>query len=180
MNNQADWLENNEKHLTATVNWIRLLLESLVQLEQDKPDTRKERGWFSRSDKISQTSRKKTRAIPDSEAIELARQEMIKLEVSKPPPALNILAKHLGLTKFDRQVLALCTAMELDTRMAGLCANAQGDLNKPHPTFALAFRLFDDPDWNSLAPNAPLRYWRLLEINQPGAQPLTGAALATD
>jgi len=31
----------------------------------------------------------------------------------------------------------------------------------------LAFALFDDPDWNALAPNAPLRYWRLLEINQP-------------
>ena len=41
-------------------------------------------------------------------------------------------------------------------------------------------QLFDDPDWNSLAPHAPLRYWRLLEINQPGALPLTGAALATD
>lgn len=180
MSNQADWLENNDKHLAATIEWIRLRLECLAQPKQDNPDTRKEHDSLSRSNKTSQTSRKKTSSAPDSEAIELARQEMIKLEDSEPPPALNILANHLGLTKFDRQVLALCSAMELDTRIDGLCANAQSDLNKPYPTFALAFRLFDDPDWSSLAPHAPLRYWRLLEINQPGAQPLTGAVLVTD
>ena len=157
MNENINWLELNDRHLAATLNWIRLRLEQL-----------------------SRPGKNKHRSVSDSETVEQAWQEMIKLEDNDPPPALNLLANHLGLTTFDRQVLALCSAMELDTRIAGLCANAQGDLNKPYPTFALAFALFDDPDWNSLSPHASLRHWRLLEINQPGALPLTGAALATD
>jgi hypothetical protein len=40
--------------------------------------------------------------------------------------------------------------------------------------------LFDDPAWEALAPERPLRYWRLIEINQPGAQPLTSSALRAD
>ncbi|MEQ8961939.1 MAG: ATP-binding protein, partial [Coleofasciculus sp. C2-GNP5-27] len=71
-------------------------------------------------------------------------------------------------------------AMELDTRIAGLCAQVQGDLNRPYPTFALALSLFDDPTWDVLSPERPLRYWRLLEINQPGATPLTTSALRAD
>ena len=157
MNQETNWLQHNDRHLAATLSWIRLRLEQLIS-----------------------SAKGKNRHLPDSETVEQARQEMLKLEDNDPPPALNLLASHLGLTKFDQHVLALCSAMELDTRIAGLCANAQGDPNKAYPTFALAFALFDDPDWNSLAPHAPLRYWRLLEINQPGALPLTGAALATD
>jgi len=93
---------------------------------------------------------------------------------------LILLADYLGLSQFDRYVLALCAALELDTGIAHLCARAQDDLNKPYPTFALTFALFDDPDWNALSPYAPLRHWRLIEINQPAAQPLTVAALRAD
>ncbi len=154
---ELDWVEINEQHLSATIKWILLKLQQLTQSADDKNSS-----------------------IPDNETIEQARQEIIKLENHVPPPALNLLATALGLSRFDQQVLALCTAMELDTRTAGLCAKAQNDLNKPFPTFALAFALFDDPDWNALSPHAPLRHWRLLEINQPGVQPLTGAALGAD
>ena len=45
--------------------------------------------------------------------------------------------------------------------------------------FALALALFDDPVWNALSPQNPLRYWRLVEINQPGATPLTASALTS-
>jgi hypothetical protein len=118
--------------------------------------------------------------IPTDQEIEQARQEMMKLEENDPPPALILLANFLGLTRFDRNILAICAALELDTRIAPLCARAQDDPNKPYPTFALAFALFDDPDWDVLSPHAPLRHWRLLEINQPRAQPLTAAALRAD
>ena len=156
-NDELKWTDINEQHLSATTKWILLKLQQLPQPVDDKKST-----------------------DSDNEAIELVREEMLKLENYDPPPALNLLANALGLSSFDQQVLALCTAMELDTRTAGLCAKAQNDLNKPYPTFALAFALFDDPDWNALSPHAPLRHWRLLEINQPGVQPLTGAALGAD
>ena len=70
--------------------------------------------------------------------------------------------------------------MELDTRIPALCARAQDDANRPYPTFALAMVLFDDPVWNALSPEGPLRYWRLIEIHQPGAQPLVSSPLRAD
>jgi len=155
MNEQANWLENNDRYLAAMVAWIHLRLERLAARTDDK----------------------KSPSIPDNATIEQARQEKVKLENSELPPALMLLGNALGLSEFDRHILALCTAMELNTQTASLCANAQ---NKPYPTFALAFALFDDPDWGALSPHAPLRHWRLLEINQPGVQPLTGAALGAD
>ncbi|MFN8569442.1 MAG: ATP-binding protein [Kouleothrix sp.] len=94
-----------------------------------------------------------------------------------PPPALLILAQRLGLAEFERNVLLLCAAVELDTRVAPLCAQVQG---QAYPTFALALALFDNPAWDVLAPDRPLRFWRLIEINQPGAQPLTVSALRAD
>jgi hypothetical protein len=69
--------------------------------------------------------------------------------------------------------------MELDTGMPALCARAQ-DSSKPYPTFALALSILDEPTWEALSPERPLRYWRLIEINQPGGQPLTTSALRAD
>jgi len=96
------------------------------------------------------------------------------------PPALLLLAQRLGLSEFERNVLLLCIGMELDTRIPALCAQAQHDPGKPWPTFALAFSLFDQPSWDALSPEHPLRYWRLLDIHQPGPQPLISAALSAD
>ncbi|MGH8761965.1 MAG: ATP-binding protein [Nitrosospira sp.] len=97
-----------------------------------------------------------------------------------PPPALVLLSQRLGLSRFERDILLLCTALELDTRIAGLCAQVQDNPARPYPTFALALTLFSEPAWEALSPERPLRYWRLIEINQPGSQPLTTSALRAD
>ena len=97
-----------------------------------------------------------------------------------PPPALLMLAKRLGLSDFDRDVLLLCVALELDPATASLCAAVQGQPERDHATFALAMNLFDRPEWEAVSPERPLRYWRLIEINQPGARPLTASALRAD
>ncbi len=95
-------------------------------------------------------------------------------------PALIVLANRLGLSPFERDLLLLCIGMELDTRFPALCAQAQHDPTRPYPTFALAFAVLDEPSWDALSPERPLRYWRLLDIHQPGAQPLIGASLSAD
>ena len=95
-------------------------------------------------------------------------------------PALALLAQRLGLNDFERDLLLLCAAVELDTRIAMLCARAQHDSAKPYPTFALAMALFDEPVWDAMSPERPLRYWRLIEINQPAMQSLVGSALRVD
>jgi ATPase family associated with various cellular activities (AAA) len=96
------------------------------------------------------------------------------------PPALILLSRRFGLSDFERDTLLLCIAMELDPRIADLCARAQDNPNWPYPTFALALALFDEPSWDILSPQRPLRYWRLIEIHQPGAQLLTTSALSAD
>jgi hypothetical protein len=96
------------------------------------------------------------------------------------PWALDMLSDRLGLSPFEQDLLLLCAAPELDTRIASLCARAQDDLQKPFPTFALALTLFDNPTWDALSPARPLRFWRLIEIHQPAWQALTSSALRAD
>lgn len=190
---EQDWMEINEQHLAATLNWLRFKLQQCIPASQtqseplqqgvleETPEEEK-RGWFKRKSNKPKNHNAKQLPPPQPGANELDHvvKEIEKLEKNDPPPALLILTQRLGLSHFDQQVLSLCVAMELDTQIASLCAQAQDDLSKPYPTFALAFALFDDPDWNALSPHAPLRHWRLLEINQPGVQPLTTAALGAD
>ncbi|MGO4700714.1 AAA family ATPase [Dyella sp. 2RAB6] len=124
-------------------------------------------------------------AVPDAQPGEPSPAS-IAVDTSADPakapfaPALQLLAQRLGLSEFERDLLLLCIGMELDTRMPALCAQAQHDPSRPWPTFALAFAVLDQPSWDALSPERPLRYWRLLEIHQPGPQPLIGAALSAD
>lgn len=108
-----------------------------------------------------------------AKALEAAR-------AADPPPAFVLLSKRFGLSSFESDTLLLCVAMELDPRIPGLCARAQGDAGRAFPTFALALTLFDLATWDALSPERPLRYWKLIEIHQPGAQPLTTSALRAD
>jgi hypothetical protein len=126
-----------------------------------------------------------TAAIPPAgstgNAVEQAAAEMVAAEKKmSPPPAIVLLSQRLGLSSFERDILLLCTALELDTRIAGLCAQVQENPARPYPTFALALAIFNEPAWEALSPERPLRYWRLIEINQPGSQPLTTSALRAD
>jgi len=118
--------------------------------------------------------------VPDRGAAVAAASPPGGADDGKYTPALAMLAERLGLSPFERDLLLLCIGMELDTRFPALCAQAQHDPSRPYPTFALAFAVLDAPSWDALSPQRPLRYWRLLEIHQPGAQPLIGAALAAD
>ncbi|MEM6353974.1 MAG: ATP-binding protein, partial [Cyanobacteria bacterium P01_D01_bin.14] len=152
MTDLARWQEHNEAYLATALAWLRQRLVTLIQ-----------------------TADEGTAAACDPHLPE-AGEEMTAL----PPPALLLLSQRLGLSVFEQEILLLCAAMELDTRIAGLCAQAQNNLNAPYPTFALAFALFDEPAWEVLSPERPLRYWRLLEITQPGAQPLTASPLRAD
>jgi hypothetical protein len=95
-------------------------------------------------------------------------------------PALLLLAGALGLSAFERDLLLLCAAAEFDSSFSALFARAQGDPTRTSPTFALALSVLDDPAWDALSPERPLRYWKLIEINQPGAQALAVSALRAD
>ncbi|MBN3925377.1 ATP-binding protein [Nostoc sp. NMS4] len=116
--------------------------------------------------------------LPDIEKPKIT--EMTTAEGINPPPALILLSQKLDLSDFEQQVLLLCVAMELDPSMARLCAKASDNSHQPYPTFALALSLFEQPAWDALSWERPLRYWRLIEIHQSGVQALTTSGLRVD
>jgi hypothetical protein len=192
--NPAEWQNANTRYMTTAVGWVRALLRERVKAPPPEPlapapvtTTPAPSFWGSvgrRKMLVSEAGtapERKLIAIESGERASAAAADMIEIAAGMaPPPALPALAQSLGLSEFERNVLLLCTAAELDTSIAALCAQAQSDLTRPFPTFALGLSLFEDPAWEALSPERPLRYWRLLEITQPGATPLTVSPLRAD
>lgn len=92
--------------------------------------------------------------------------------------SLEQLCRSFGLSTFERDLLLVCVGMELDASFANLCAIAQGDPQKPYPTFSLGLSALETPHWSALTPNAPLRRWRLIEVG--GGTTLTQSPLRID
>jgi ATPase family associated with various cellular activities (AAA) len=191
MNDAERWQKNNDEYLAAALRWLRLRLLRLADRGQigSPPALAPERGeskkgflgWF-----FAEANHDEPKLLPPAsdavtgEQIAEAEAAMKAAASCDPPPALMILGRRFGLSAFEQELLMLCAAPELDTRIAAMCGRAQDDAARRSPTFALAFALFDDPVWDVLSPERPLRYWRMIEINQPGAQPLTASPLRAD
>lgn len=188
MNNLERWQQNNQQYLTKALFWLRLCLQRQVQrysapakippTPHPEPPVPK-RLFFGRSQVPALPLAPDTNIITDEQVTKAARA-MESAEGLTPAPAMVILSQRLGFSPFEQKVLLLCAAIELDTSIASLCARAQDNASMPYPTFALALALFDDASWDVISPERPLRYWRLIEINQPGAQPLTTSPLRAD
>jgi hypothetical protein len=192
---REEWLAANDAYLGLAMQWLELLLESHSSAEPlllNGERRAKARGANEPSPSSSWWTNLR-RSTPDSTSapppavsedmqrrLDEAAAKLRAAEQIDPPPALLQLAQRMGLHPFERDLLLLCVAMELDTRIAGLCARAQGDPSRPHPTFALAMAIFPEPAWDSQSPLRPLRYYRLIEISQAAGQPLTTSALRAD
>ena len=92
--------------------------------------------------------------------------------------ALDTLCSCFALTPFERDVVVLTAAVEIDPTTAARCAAAGGDPGRSYPTFSLALAALDAPHWSALAPVSPLRRWRLVELDDDA--PLTAARLRID
>jgi hypothetical protein len=183
MNDLTQWQENNDRYLAEALAWLRLRLAGQgksppTELPSVAAKGERPSGWFGKVRQRDEGPEPPVEKEPDD--AEKALRAMDDAANADPPPAMKILAQRLGLSQFEQDILLLCAAMELDTRIPALCAQYQNEPNRPYPTFALAFSIFDDPSWDALSAERPLRYWRLIEINQPGATPLTMSALRAD
>jgi hypothetical protein len=188
------WHQSNDAYLAAAVEWLRLLLlrhvpappQPIVATPHDAPEPQKDSSWWSFRKTASGSTPTPRPALPPAssevteEQLENAEKKMRAAERTDPPPAMLLLARRAGLTPFERDLLLLCVALELDTRIAGLCARAQDDASRPHPTFALGMAIFDGASWDAVSPDRPLRYWRLIEISQAAMQPLTASPIRAD
>ncbi|MEW7847658.1 ATP-binding protein [Massilia aurea] len=193
-----DWLARNDAYLGAALAALRYRFDSAARAAQareaasqppspaappapeQQPPARP--GRFFRLPVVGAAALPMLAAAApaiDTPADDIA-QRLAAASEGEPAPALLQLARRLGLSNFERDVLLLCVALELDTSIATRCATAQGQLARDFPTFALAMNLFDEPAWEALSPERPLRFWRLVEISQPGARALTASALRAD
>lgn len=201
MSDAAQWQESNARQLAAALAELRERLERFAQqfstsrptgFKPASPATKTEAtpvpppppNTISRS--LIQRLLRPPPAPARSTAVPLVAEVVVEAppppppQPPEPPSALAMLSDRMGLSPFEQKVLLLAAGMELDTRFGSLCARAQDDPQKPFPTFALALALFDEPAWDALTPEHPLRYWRLIDIHQPGAQSLTASALKAD
>ncbi|WP_321930943.1 ATP-binding protein [Paraburkholderia guartelaensis] len=209
MSDLSNWLDNNTRYLANAVAAVRELLEEHsrpadsvagVRPQAAPRDGAAGSGWrfFGRKPSREILPLAQDAVVPaapvtvaasaaaagpgdgNSASVGAQSDPLAVGPAMTPPPALLLLGERLGLSRFELKVLLLCIALELDTRIAGLCARAQADPARPWPTFALALALFDQPSWEALSPERPLRRWRLLEISQPGALPLTVSPMRAD
>jgi hypothetical protein len=84
----------------------------------------------------------------------------------RPANPFDRLQHLLGLSAFERDLVALVAAVELDGEVGGQVARLHGGTD-PRPTFGLALAVLPEPHWDALAPDRPLRRWRLLDVG-PG------------
>ncbi len=147
----SDWHGANQQYLRAALQNVRVSLEQHV--------ARQSPGSTEAKASSSMDLEEMARALPW-------------------PPALERLCATFELSPFERDVLLLCAGMELDSSFVSLCAAAQGDAQRPYPTFSLALAALSKSHWSALTPAAPLRYWRLLEV--PPGNILTLSPLRID
>ena len=158
MKNHQQWLQSNDDYLRIAIRWVHLrLVRQIGSMVPVKAAIPEKKCWYkrSKSEPLSVTDP----ATKDAAIAETAKR-MAVAEASNPPPALLILSQQLGLTRFERDLMLLCVAMELNSKTALLCAKAQNNSNKSYPTFALAAQLFDEFKWDALSAD-PVSYTHL-------------------
>jgi hypothetical protein len=145
------WRRHNDAYLGIALQWLRLKLAALATPSEAADDQ-----------------------------LHDAHRRMLQAEQATLPPALVLLAAALGLSRFEQEVVLLCSSMELDTRIGPLCADAHDDQHKAFPTFALAMAMLDEPEWTAVSPAGPLRSWRLVEPDPRSSEPLILQPLRAD
>jgi ATPase family associated with various cellular activities (AAA) len=161
-----DWVAANQARLTEALDNLKALLRrhaDLIRLhpkgDNDPPHPRKATQPCDSSHESAPESR---RFLADDQSLS-----------DEAPAALDALQAAFGLSAFERNLLLLCAGMELDSAFAPLCAVAQDDAHRNFPTFGLALTAFPDAHWSALAPDAPLRRWRLIEVGSGPALTLS-------
>jgi ATPase family associated with various cellular activities (AAA) len=120
--------------------------------------------------------------------LSLYNRESATRDDLEPPPeppafhfegaALEVLARLFGLTTFERDLLLLSAAAELDSGFGALLGKLNNDPARQQPNFSLALSALPGAHWSALNPAASLRRWKLLEVVN-GAT-LTSSALRVD
>jgi hypothetical protein len=91
-------------------------------------------------------------------------------------PALLHCARVFGLSAFEGELLLLLAGLELDERLRTAVAALNGGSSSA--SFALALGHLTQPHWDGVGPEAPLRYWRMIQMDE--GRPIMYAPLRID
>jgi ATPase family associated with various cellular activities (AAA)/Winged helix domain, variant len=150
MNVPDTWHAANQRYLMKAIGEIRTALEKAFVPAEDA-------------------------AAGTEESREGESLREIKSSIPAPPFALDALCTAFDVSSFERKILLMAAAAELDSRFAALYAAAHKDPRRSYPSFSLALATFADSHWTALSPERPLRLWSLVEVlNGDG---LTSSAL---
>ena len=116
---------NNQAFLKAALEWLRLLLQSRTPPVDERP-----KHWWSRRRKQSGVSMEKIKA---------ARQAMDDAAQVDPKPAFTIIADKLNLSEFDKDMLLLTAAMEIDPDLPSFIASWHRDPSRRFPDGSAGF-----------------------------------------
>ena len=180
------WLEANQEYLKKNLSRLCLVLQrrALWFRQQKRKDPLHEfqgqvisdiqADWLFQ-DNISDTNFSETndRAKIITQTIAETKRELEKqsgdLIKSGTPSALDMLTRIFNLTPFDRSVLLLCLAPELDPSFERLYAYIQDDITCKYATIHLAISLFTEDKDNELEhrhsflPESPLFKYKLIQ-----------------
>jgi len=95
-------------------------------------------------------------------------------------PAIEYVCKVFKLSRFERSILLMCAAIELDSEIAQLFAKVQENPNANYPTFSLALAMLPDAHWSALAPTSPLRKFKIIDVIGQPQIPVTKCQLQID
>ncbi|MBC1224629.1 ATP-binding protein [Nostoc sp. UCD121] len=138
-----NWDEANYRYLSAALAVVRGILENHTAKEQNQ-------------------------------SVEKNQKDLQEAAAAMPAPSgLERVCKIFSLSSFERDLLLLCAGMELNGDFAKLCAITHGDLQRAYPTLSLALSALPNVHWDAIAPNAPLRHWRLIQIGDGHALTLS-------
>ncbi|QLE51324.1 ATP-binding protein [Nostoc sp. C057] len=142
-----NWDEANYRFLSAALAVVRGILENHTAKEQNQSVEKNQ-------ENLQQALQEAAAAMP-------------------APSALERVCKIFSLSSFERDLLLLCAGMELNGDFAKLCAITHGDLQRAYPTLSLGLSALPNVHWDAIAPNAPLRHWRLIQIGDGHALTLS-------
>ncbi|WP_414569565.1 ATP-binding protein [Nostoc sp. CCY 9925] len=143
----VDWDQANYRYLSAALAVVRGILENHTASLQNQPEPKNH-------ENLQQALQEAAAAMP-------------------APSALDRVCKMFRLSSFESDLLLLCAGMELNGDFGKLCANVHGDPQRAYPTLSLALATLPHVHWDAIAPNAPLRHWRLIQIGDAHALTLS-------
>lgn len=191
------WGQANHRYLRAEAERLRLLLKRRVlwlrrhwakdtgpafqglaisEAHADRLLARESRDAEERFYRTDPEATPISRSIQEMEAA-LGQGSEVRAKEGRST-SIDGLARLFGLSPFERDVVLLCLAPELDPSFELLYAYVQDDLTRKYPTVHLALNLLthDESSWltgrQSLAPEAPLYRHRLLSSLPAGPSSL--------